>query len=49
MEISFWERQSFLYPSDLIICGAGYTGLSAAIYFKRKSPKKTVLVVEKPH
>lgn len=44
---SYWEQKSFYYHRDLIVCGAGFTGLSAAIYFKRMNPGKSVLVVEK--
>lgn len=44
---SYWEQKSFYYHRDLIVCGAGFTGLSAAIYFKRMNPDKSVLVVEK--
>lgn len=47
MPFSFWEKESFFYHRHLIVCGAGFTGLSAAIYYKRKFPKKTVLVLEK--
>lgn len=45
--LSYWEQKSFFYKRDVIICGAGFTGLSAAIYFKRQHPAKSVLVVEK--
>lgn len=44
---SYWERRTFFYPRDVVICGAGFTGLSAAIYYKRSHPHKTVLVLEK--
>lgn len=45
--LSYWERKSFFYPRHLIICGAGFTGLASAIYYKRKFPERTVLVLEK--
>ncbi|MBN9351670.1 MAG: FAD-binding oxidoreductase [Chitinophagaceae bacterium] len=45
--ISYWEQKTFYHHRHLIICGAGFTGLSAAIYFKRKFPGKDVLVIEK--
>lgn len=45
--MSYWERKSFFYPRDLIVCGAGFTGLSAAIYYKRRFPEKSVLILEK--
>lgn len=47
MPFSYWEQKSFYFHRDLIICGAGFTGLSAAIYYKRKFPDRSVLVLEK--
>lgn len=44
--ISYWEQKNFL-NYDLIIVGSGFTGLSAAIHFKKKHPKAKVLVLEK--
>lgn len=46
MPFSYWEQQSFCYHRHLIICGAGFTGLSAAVYYKRRFPDRTVLVLE---
>ena len=43
---SFWERESFSYH-DLIIVGAGITGLSTAASFKEKHPNASVLVIER--
>lgn len=43
---SFWERTSFI-PADLIVVGAGITGLSTAVSFKEKNPNRRVLVLEK--
>ncbi len=45
--LSYWEKKTFFYRRNLIICGAGFTGLSAGIYFKRNHPDKNVLVLEK--
>ncbi|MCO6497853.1 MAG: FAD-binding oxidoreductase [Chitinophagaceae bacterium] len=45
--LSYWERKTFFQHRHLVICGGGFTGLSSAIYFKRKHPDKTVLVLEK--
>ncbi len=45
--VSYWEQKSFLYHRHLIICGAGFTGLSAAVYYKRAHPASSVLVLEK--
>lgn len=44
---SYWEKKTFFYHRHLVVCGAGFTGLSAAIYFKRKHPNKKVLVLER--
>lgn len=44
--LSYWEKESFL-SYDVIIVGAGITGLSAAISLVEKSPKLNVLVLEK--
>lgn len=44
--VSFWERESFL-TYDIIIVGAGITGLSAAASLKEKSPKLNILVLER--
>jgi len=47
MQLSYWEKKFFFYHRHLIICGAGFTGLSAAIYYKRKFPGRKILVLEK--
>jgi len=44
---SFWEKDSFLKPYDLIVIGAGIVGLSSALFYKRKVPEARVLVVDK--
>ncbi|REE01036.1 NAD(P)/FAD-dependent oxidoreductase [Marinoscillum furvescens] len=44
--VSFWERKSFL-TYDIIIVGAGITGLSAAASLKEKAPNLSVLVLER--
>ncbi|SMO88876.1 NAD(P)/FAD-dependent oxidoreductase [Fodinibius sediminis] len=44
---SFWERETFLAPCDLIIVGAGITGLSAGLFFKRNCPDARVMVMER--
>lgn len=45
--LSYWEKKHFFFHRGLIICGAGFTGLSAGIYFKRKYPHRNVLILEK--
>jgi gamma-glutamylputrescine oxidase len=44
--ISFWERNSFT-QADIIIIGAGITGLSTACSIKEKYPTKRVIVLER--
>lgn len=44
---SFWEQDSFLKPSDLIIVGAGIVGLSTALFYKQKHPQDRVVVLER--
>jgi glycine/D-amino acid oxidase-like deaminating enzyme len=44
--LSLWEKQSFL-EYDVIVVGAGITGLSTAVSIKEKNPKISVLVVER--
>lgn len=46
MKNSLWEKQSFLSP-DVIIIGAGITGLSAAASLKEQSPELRVTVLER--
>lgn len=44
--ISFWEQRSFL-NYDVIIVGAGITGLSTAATIKERDPSRSVLVLER--
>ncbi|MCH7415162.1 FAD-binding oxidoreductase [Belliella sp. R4-6] len=44
--LSFWEKKHFL-NHDMIIIGAGIVGLSTAIQYKIRFPKKSVLVLER--
>ena len=44
--LSFWERESFI-DYDVIIVGAGITGLSSAISLLEKEPALNILVLEK--
>ncbi|MCH7399065.1 FAD-binding oxidoreductase [Belliella sp. DSM 107340] len=44
--LSFWEKKHFL-NYDMIIIGAGIVGLSTAIHYKIRFPKKSVLVLER--
>lgn len=44
--LSFWEKQSF-QNYDIIIIGAGITGISSALSIKEKSPEKSIVILEK--
>lgn len=46
MNLSYWEKKSFLGQQDLIIVGSGIVGLSAAIHFKADRPESKVLVID---
>nr|WP_315029112.1 FAD-dependent oxidoreductase [uncultured Chryseobacterium sp.] len=46
---SIWELETFYRKRDLIIIGAGFTGLWTAISVKEKYPEKSVLVIERNH
>lgn len=52
VNISYWEKKSFLPHYDLIIVGSGIVGLFAALRFKKKHSKAKILVLERgilPH
>jgi ribulose 1,5-bisphosphate synthetase/thiazole synthase len=44
---SYWELNHYFKTFDLIIVGSGIVGLSAAISYKERHKKATVLVLEK--
>lgn len=44
---SIWELETFYRNRDVIIIGAGFTGLWTAVSIKEKYPEKSVLVVER--
>lgn len=44
---SFWEKQEYWSTADIAIVGAGITGLSAAIFAKRKNPQQEIIVLER--
>ncbi len=46
---SVWEQQHFYQPSDLLIVGAGLTGLFSAIQIKQRFPERSIRVIEKGH
>jgi L-2-hydroxyglutarate oxidase LhgO len=44
---SIWEQETFYRKRDIIIIGAGFSGLWTAISIKEKSPEKSVLIIER--
>ncbi|GEN65504.1 NAD(P)/FAD-dependent oxidoreductase [Chryseobacterium rhizosphaerae] len=45
--ISIWELETFYSKRDIIIIGAGFSGLWTAISIKEKYPEKSVLIIER--
>jgi glycine/D-amino acid oxidase-like deaminating enzyme len=43
---SYWEKQTLL-KADLMIVGAGFTGLSTALHYKEQNPSKKVIVIDR--
>ncbi|GAB3425759.1 NAD(P)/FAD-dependent oxidoreductase [Niabella aquatica] len=46
-QISIWEAETFYAPQDIIIVGAGFTGLWTAFYLKQKYPSKKITIIER--
>lgn len=46
-ERSWWEKESMSFPRDLIIVGSGITGLSTALFWKRRHPEARVMVLDR--
>lgn len=44
---SYWEATGLLSKYDLLVIGAGITGLSAALFYARKHPGAAICVLEK--
>lgn len=44
---SIWELETFYRKRNIIIVGAGFTGLWTAISIKEKYPEKSVLIIER--
>lgn len=45
--ISHWEIEQYFKNIDLVVVGSGIVGLTTAIFFKQKHPKKRVLIFER--
>jgi gamma-glutamylputrescine oxidase len=47
MNLSFWEKESFLKNIDIAVVGSGIVGLTAAIHLQDKFPDKKITVFER--
>ncbi len=47
IQFSYWEHKHFFNFWDFTIVGSGITGLTTAIFIKRKRPKARVVVLER--
>ena len=47
MNLSYWEKSSFLADADYVIVGAGIVGLFAAITLKKAQPLARVVLLER--
>ncbi|MEG0926161.1 NAD(P)/FAD-dependent oxidoreductase [Chryseobacterium sp.] len=45
--VSIWELETFYRKRDVIIIGAGFSGLWTAISLKEKFPEKSILIIER--
>lgn len=46
-KLSFWEKETYINHTDLLIVGSGIVGLSTAIHFIERNPGKKVTVLER--
>jgi len=46
-QISIWEQETFYADRDIMIAGAGFTGLWTALHLIEKHPGKNVTILEK--
>ncbi len=44
---SYWEREEWFKPADLIIVGAGIVGTSTALFYKEIYPDHDVVIIER--
>lgn len=47
MNRSYWEAELYRQHYDLIVIGAGLTGLSTALFYKRAHPNTKVLLIDR--
>lgn len=46
-QTSYWEREEWFKPADLIIIGAGIVGTSTALFYKEIYPDHEVIILER--
>lgn len=46
-QISFWERETFFAPQDILIIGSGFCGLWCALYLKTAYPHRKITILER--
>jgi gamma-glutamylputrescine oxidase len=44
---SWWERDAMAAPRNLIVVGSGITGLSTALFYRRRFPDRSILVLDR--
>jgi gamma-glutamylputrescine oxidase len=47
MQLSYWEKDAFYGPADVVIAGSGFTGLWTALHLKNKHPELKVTLIER--
>jgi glycine/D-amino acid oxidase-like deaminating enzyme len=47
MNLSYWERKSWLNDIDYAVIGSGIVGLSCALSLRKKAPKSKIVIFEK--
>ena len=47
IQLSFWEKESFFAPQDIIIVGSGFVGLWSALQLKLKNPGYKITILER--
>ena len=45
--LSFWEKDVFLKKYDVLIVGAGFSGLWLAFFLKKQNPKIQIAILER--
>lgn len=47
VQLSFWEKESFFAPQDIIIAGSGFVGLWSALQLKLRNPAYKITILER--